>query len=954
MKISVRLTSFVAVTAAAVLLVAHHGEQQRTTLPANPRAASLEPSKTQTTTVVPTAVRPAPQPASVSAESAAAQTALPAGTQYNIEGLPVFAPAVAQPAPITKRVLTARQIVARQIIAQSQSARPGFSDHIVKVDAGTDIDAFDDAVRDIDGRVLRFMPEQRLASVRIPSARADALAELTGAAGIAADAELTFMSVPAKATANLPPVGTPTYTAVNTDIGVAVIDTGVAEHADLNVARHVHLSAPKTQLMNGTRDDAKLEALFVFDEGGNVAFDRAGDSRQHLYVTTSTEGVIFAPDEIDWSSLPLPNYRVPLTYFDLTNQSMQPIDVHYVGSADGQTTYRYATLQTGQTRALAAFPQEHWIITPQDSTERLAVMVDPLAHGAVTYGASASARWDDGTLQVQAGSAGSLPDTQLANACTAANAASIEMWVTPDNATDHKDILVGQSSNGQHFKIRQFGSRLQAIIGIQNGAVYAYSDPGSVVAGQPMHIIAGRSSGGATQLAVNGSVHWNTTINRSTPLVWSGDQTIELTNWSGAVDMLAVHCQSLTSNEQMNHYLAGPDAYASVNDAFGHGTHIASTIAGTGSISGGEYAGVAPGATIYDLRILDDTGRGTVADALAAIDWLLANAKQAGIRVVNLSVGKAIESSAADDLLVAGVEALVANGLTVVVSAGNYGELGNFYVTSPGNAPNVITVGALDVNDSACNSDDAIAAFSSQGPALYDHYLKPDLVAPGTRIIGATAPHGSMREDYPHRLESCANGRCSDEYFRLSGTSMAAAMTSGAAVLMLSQDSTLSPATIKARLMRSARKIDGDPIATGAGVLDITAALQETGTVTAAPTPRLIRASGQKTILIEDTASLWGNQDFNADAIWSKGFLWTQGYLWTDGNVYANGYLWTDGHLWANGYLWTDNSLWSNGFLWTDHNMMANGYLWTDSSNLAAQANDAGGSAAGGGAMCTD
>jgi subtilisin family serine protease len=98
----------------------------------------------------------------------------------------------------------------------------------------------------------------------------------------------------------------------------------------------------------------------------------------------------------------------------------------------------------------------------------------------------------------------------------------------------------------------------------------------------------------------------------------------------------------------------------------------------------------------------------------------------------------------------------------------------------------------------------------------------------------------------------------------MSGTSMAAGLVSGAAALMLAQDSSLSPATIKARLMRSARKIRGDPVATGAGVMDVTAALADTGVMKGdALSPRLV------------PAALWNDVSFSASAIWDGANDWT-------------------------------------------------------------------------------
>ncbi|MEL6950266.1 MAG: hypothetical protein AAGM16_09175 [Pseudomonadota bacterium] len=131
--------------------------------------------------------------------------------------------------------------------------------------------------------------------------------------------------------------------------------------------------------------------------------------------------------------------------------------------------------------------------------------------------------------------------------------------------------------------------------------------------------------------------------------------------------------------------------------------------------------------------------------------------------------------------------------------------------------------------------------------------------------------------------------------------------------------------------MRSARKIDEDPTAAGAGVLDIEAALAETGVMmTEALSPRMARSSQSNGILIENTAVLWGDDTWGAGYLWSDGGNWAQGYLWSDQDVLANGFLWGDESLQANGFLWSDEGLWANGFLWSDEGLWANGFLWSD------------------------
>ena len=220
-------------------------------------------------------------------------------------------------------------------------------------------------------------------------------------------------------------------------------------------------------------------------------------------------------------------------------------------------------------------------------------------------------------------------------------------------------------------------------------------------------------------------------------------------------------------------------------DPFGHGTHVSSAASGDGNSSNGDYPGVARGAPIVSVRVLDHNGRGFASDVIAGLDWVLSNQDAEQIRVVNLSLGQGISESADTDPLVAAVEAVWDAGIVVVCSAGNYGTAGNFTITSPANSRKVITVGSLTDNGNPAYQDDYVSTFSSMGPTLIDHYLKPDLVAPGNRFIAAI-PESKLKKILPER------GRCGDcaggTYLELSGTSMAAGVVSGAVAMMLSQD----------------------------------------------------------------------------------------------------------------------------------------------------------------------
>ena len=196
-------------------------------------------------------------------------------------------------------------------------------------------------------------------------------------------------------------------------------------------------------------------------------------------------------------------------------------------------------------------------------------------------------------------------------------------------------------------------------------------------------------------------------------------------------------------------------------------------------------------------------------DVIAALDWILVNGASHGIQVVNLSLGKAVEESVVYDPLVKAAEAVWDAGFVVVASAGNYGRDGHFTITSPGNSRKVITVGSLTDNGTGDDfSDDYASTYSSRGPTVVDHVVKPDLVAPGNRLVAALSGSSKLAALLPGNVVACsATEGCADDYIALSGTSMATPVVAASAALMLQKDPTLSPATIKARLMRSAAKV---------------------------------------------------------------------------------------------------------------------------------------------------
>ena len=156
-----------------------------------------------------------------------------------------------------------------------------------------------------------------------------------------------------------------------------------------------------------------------------------------------------------------------------------------------------------------------------------------------------------------------------------------------------------------------------------------------------------------------------------------------------------------------------------IQDAYGHGTHVASIAAGRPVTYNyaPDLTGIAPNADIYDVKVLDANGLGTISDAMEGIQWVIYNAKKYNIRVMNLSLAAASTDSWQTDPLCAAVRSASAAGITVVVAAGNFGlnALGqeNYgTISAPGNDPTVITVGSVNFKDTPERSDDIVNRFS--------------------------------------------------------------------------------------------------------------------------------------------------------------------------------------------------------------------------------------------------
>lgn len=276
------------------------------------------------------------------------------------------------------------------------------------------------------------------------------------------------------------------------------------------------------------------------------------------------------------------------------------------------------------------------------------------------------------------------------------------------------------------------------------------------------------------------------------------------------------------------------------NDQFGHGTHVAGLIAGNSLNSpvkrnlAGRYMGVAPRANLISVKVSDDDGETTILDVIHGIQFAVDNKDRFGIRVVNLSLSSTVAESYLTDPLDAAAESAWFSGLVVVAAAGNDGIAPDAVSYAPGNDPYVISVGGMDDRGSRTRDDDILAPWSSRG-VTQDGVRKPDLLAPGHRLVSTLA----IGSDFEKLCRRCIVGRA---YFRLSGTSMSSAVVSGVAALMLEKRPGLTPNQVKGAMLSTLYNVPG----TGAAV-DSSAALDGTGSANQGLVPnRLIDpATGQ-------------------------------------------------------------------------------------------------------------
>jgi serine protease AprX len=408
-------------------------------------------------------------------------------------------------------------------------------------------------------------------------------------------------------------------------------------------------------------------------------------------------------------------------------------------------------------------------------------------------------------------------------------------------------------------------------------------------------------------------------------------------------------------------------------DWYGHGQHIAGIIASSGKASScgrcsKTMIGVAPGATLIDLKVLDATGEGSDSQVIAAIDQAISLKSKYNIRVMNLSLGRPVYESYAQDPLCQAVEAAWKAGIVVVVAVGNEGRdnsidnQGYGTILAPANDPYVISVGAMKTMNTNDRSDDLVASYSSKGPSAIDQVVKPDIVAPGNLIVSLLAQHGRLAlanpqnavTNYsiqgggrPGKAPTAQNaptdpakepptvnfgGGYSSTYYTLSGTSMAAAVASGAVADLLHAYPSLTPDQVKIVLMQTASKTfpssstvtddQGnvytsyyDMFTVGAGYLDLQAALvaapnAPTGVNALSPTSTYNSASGNVYVAF-DPRSAWA-----AEFVSSNRSMWGANGVWSSSVLTGSRAIWGARAMWGASADAASRSLWGARAMW--------------------------------------
>ncbi|MGW1544126.1 S8 family serine peptidase [Streptomyces sp. NPDC002309] len=363
---------------------------------------------------------------------------------------------------------------------------------------------------------------------------------------------------------------------------------------------------------------------------------------------------------------------------------------------------------------------------------------------------------------------------------------------TPEGARKTLTLssVQGAAISAEHRRAADFWSSLT---GGESASAAAASQP------------SGRLAGGIAKVWLDGKVKAtlsDTTAQIGAPAVWESGNTGE------GVDVAVLDTGIDAGHPDFEGRIAATRSFVpdeDVTDGNGHGTHVASTVAGTGAAAGGTEKGVAPGARLHIGKVLSDKGEGGDSSVLAGMEWA---ARDQHAKIISMSLGG--EPTDGTDLLSQAVNRLSEEtGALFVVAAGNSGP-GARTVGAPGAADAALTVGAVN---GPGRGVDQLAVFSSRGPRVGDNGLKPDLTAPGVDVLAARSQF--------------AEGE--GAYTTMSGTSMATPHVAGAAALLAAEHPDWTGRQLKDALVSTTTGTSRySPYQGGAGRLDIAAATKAT------------------------------------------------------------------------------------------------------------------------------
>lgn len=337
---------------------------------------------------------------------------------------------------------------------------------------------------------------------------------------------------------------------------------------------------------------------------------------------------------------------------------------------------------------------------------------------------------------------------------------------------------------------------------------------------------------------------------------------------------------SASGAQRVHQFVDFVNGAARVYDDYGHGTHVAGIVAGNGYDSSGKRTGIAPGAHLVVLKVLDAAGHGRVSNVIAALDHIVSHKDTLNIRVVNMSIATGVYESYDTDPLTLAARRTVEAGIVVVAAAGNRGRNPNGQdayggVTAPGNAPWVLTVGASSHMGTSDRGDDMMAAFSSRGPSAVDYGAKPDVTAPGVGLESLSDPESAF---YTTKAKYLLNGTVATTYLpylSLSGTSMASPVVTGTVALMLQANPALTPNQVKAILQYTSQVYSGyDPLTQGAGFINARGAVRLARHFARPAGSEYPTSPGWSQQIV------WGNRMMKGDRLRADANAWATDVMW--------------------------------------------------------------------------